>query len=89
MLEKLIYKGIVKKHNRKLIAAMSLFIAFKGTVYGGYTLNKDRFQMLEQDVKKLLGDSAHPTKSSSAGGYKFLHKPMIHYELRILSALNF
>ena len=47
LFEKLVYKGIVKKHNRKLIAAMSLFVAFKGTVYGGYALNEDRFQMLE------------------------------------------
>jgi hypothetical protein len=45
--------------------------------------------MLEQDFKKFIGDSAHPQKSSSMGGYKFLHKPLIHYELRILSALNF
>ena len=57
LFEKLIYKGIVKKHNRKLIAAICLFVAFKETVYGGYTQNEERFQMLEQDFKKVIGDS--------------------------------
>jgi hypothetical protein len=46
--------------------------------------------MLEQDIKKVIGDSIqNQAKNISPGGYKFLHKPLIHYELRLLSALNF
>lgn len=41
MFEKLIYKGMVKKVNRRIIAGTCLLIAFKYTeVYGGYENNE-------------------------------------------------
>jgi hypothetical protein len=37
LFEKLVYKGMVKKNNRRVIAAICLLIAFKQTeVYGGF-----------------------------------------------------
>jgi hypothetical protein len=41
MFEKLIYKGMVKKVNRRIIAGTCLLIAFKYTeVYGGFDKNE-------------------------------------------------
>jgi hypothetical protein len=37
LFEKLIYKGIVKKHNRKLLVMLCILIAFKSIeAYGGF-----------------------------------------------------
>ena len=48
LFEKLIYKGIVKKHNRKLLAALCVLIAFKCTeAYGGFEQVQDRFLKLQ------------------------------------------
>ena len=84
----------MKKHNRKLVAAICLLIAFKCTAFGGYELNEDRFHRLKNDIKILIGDqggqhSKKKKKVSTGEGYNFLHRSLKHYELRILSALNF
>jgi len=60
LFEKLIYKSIVKKHNRKLLAALCLLIAFKCTeAYGGFELVKERFLKLKQDFRTFIGDNHH------------------------------
>lgn len=47
MFEKLIYKGMVKKHNRKIIAAICVLIAVKKIeMYGGHKLNQKKFKKL-------------------------------------------
>lgn len=48
LFEKLIYRGIVKKHNRKLLAALCVLIAFKCTeAYGGFKKNEKHFLKLK------------------------------------------
>ena len=55
LFEKLIYKGLVKKHNRRIIAAICLLIAFKCTeVYGGFKSNQKRFKRFNADLLKLM-----------------------------------
>ncbi|CDW72709.1 UNKNOWN [Stylonychia lemnae] len=57
LFEKLIYKGLVKKSNRRIIAAMCLFISVKNNqVYGGYENNEKFFSQFKQDLNVFLGD---------------------------------
>lgn len=56
LFEKLIYRGIVKKHNRKLLAALCVLIAFKCTeAYGGFKKNEERFLKLKSDFRSFIG----------------------------------
>ena len=56
LFEKLIYRGIVKKHNRKIMAVTCLFIAFKyNDAYGGYENNEQWFQRFKGDLKDFIG----------------------------------
>jgi hypothetical protein len=46
----------VKKHNRKLLAALCVLIVFKCTeAYGGFENYQERFLKLNQDFKTILG----------------------------------
>jgi Cyclin, N-terminal domain len=88
LFEKLIYKGIVKKHNRKLVTVLCLLIAFKCTeAYGGFKANEQRFLKLMSDFKAFIGVETH--HHHRKGNDRYLNKPLIVYELKLLSALNF
>ncbi len=50
LFEKLVYLGVVRKLNRKLMVVMCILIAFKSIeVYGGFEANKKLFQKLKTD----------------------------------------
>jgi hypothetical protein len=91
LFEKCIYKGIVKKHNRKLIAVLCLLIALKCTeAYGGFKSNEERFVKLKQDALHLIETDHHHHQGGDRTKDRSLHRrPLIVYELKVLSALNF
>ena len=67
---------MVKKHNRRLVAAICLLLAFKQTeVYGGFKNNHKKFMRFKGDLEKFI---KHPPRSS-----------LKYYELKVLSMLNF
>ena len=74
----------MKKHNRKLMAVLCLLIAFKCTeAYGGFLANETRFMKLMADFKTF------GAKANQGEKDRFLSRPLIFYELKVLSALNF
>lgn len=76
LFEKLIYKGLVKKNNRKIMPAICLLIAFKFfEAYGGFKKNEEKFQKFNKDLVKFIG-------------YK-PRRSLIYYELKVLTKLNF
>eukprot|EP00347_Sterkiella_histriomuscorum_P010963 403374268 len=76
LFEKLIYKGLVKKSNRKIMAAICLLIALKNNqIYGGYKSNEKTFAKFKQNLIEFI--EKRPRQS------------YIYYELKILSKLNF
>lgn len=60
MFEKLIYRGIVRKDNRKLMVVMCILIAFKCIeAYGGFSSNEKRFLMLRANFEAFMGGDNH------------------------------
>jgi hypothetical protein len=95
LFEKLIYKGIVKKSNRKRMVVMCILIAFKCIeAYGGFGSNEKRFKLLRQGFELFMGSDSHANHAqkknvSTKKKGRLFKKSLIYYELKILSALNF
>lgn len=57
LFENLIYKGVAKKHNRKLLAILCILITFKSIEsFGGFKANEELFKRLHETFKEIIGD---------------------------------